>query len=923
MPCRAEAQPSKGTGAALTPGVRGPAPGGGEGGGPRLVGAVAITEMCEGRQKIPGVAPLRRQSGECGPKRLRRPFPFGCRGNLRGLTRVGGLTGASDLGMVVGTWRGGHGGRCYRCDPEAPETGFVRSSGPARFDPQRGTIQNVKNTRPLATRLGLGGISLTGSLVFAASFASPLADGAPASLHLSETWSPSTSGVILDDAPCGVAQASPVAFNDGGTPAVEVGDREGALYGLTLSSGAVASGWGVGTGSGFGSGQGCATNASGGTPATGINGVDVPGQSPIDSTASVGANGTLYFGAGNAFSPVDGGYDAYASNGSEVWNQVVTNPPTDTAPDGGVQASLPVAQGGSVVEAGSLGQMTYALETSNGAPAPGWPQFTADSVFSTAAVGDLYGTGSDDFVSGGASSAGFAYGRTYGNGGHLRIMNGHGGLVCSANTTEEIDSSPAVGPILPGGTYGIATGTGSFFGGSDEDTVKVFDTACDQVWSDKLDGTTGGSPALADVLGNGQLAVVEGTVTGARTGSVWALDAASGATLWKANVAGAVIGSVTTADLTGAGYQDVIVPTDQGLFILDGRTGLQVADVDDGSGNGGIPLNEVYGFQNAALVTNDANGSIGITVAGYFAVSGSNGVQGIVQHFEVTGSHGGFVGEPGSWSQFHHDASLSGFVSGGVALGSCHRPPAGRNGYLTVASDGGIFAFGQDFCGSTGNLTLNQPVVGMAAVPGRGGYWLVAADGGIFTFGDAGFYGSTGSLHLNAPVVGMAPTPDGRGYWLVAADGGIFAFGDAPFYGSAAAARRGIVGMAATPDGRGYWEVSASGQVFPFGDAVFSGDASGLRLNGAIVGITPDPVTGGYWLVGQDGGVFSYSAPFFGSTGDIRLNQPVVAMQSTGDGQGYWFVAADGGVFSYGDAPFEGSMGGQHLNRPMVGMEGF
>ena len=35
---------------------------------------------------------------------------------------------------------------------------------------------------------------------------------------------------------------------------------------------------------------------------------------------------------------------------------------------------------------------------------PGWPQFTADSVFSTAAVGDLYGTGTDDLVVGGASS---------------------------------------------------------------------------------------------------------------------------------------------------------------------------------------------------------------------------------------------------------------------------------------------------------------------------------------------------------------------------------------------------------------------------------------------------------------------------------------------------------------------------------------
>ncbi len=90
-----------------------------------------------------------------------------------------------------------------------------------------------------------------------------------------------------------------------------------------------------------------------------------------------------------------------------------------------------------------------------------------------------------------------------------------------------------------------------------------------------------------------------------------------------------------------------------------------------------------------------------------------------------------------------------------------------------------------------------------------------------------------------------------------------------------------------------------------------------------MVGMAADPVTGGYWLIGSDGGVFSFGAPFFGSTGGIVLNQPVVAMRATNDGGGYWFVASDGGIFSYGDAPFRGSMGGRPLNRPMVGMYGF
>ena len=71
----------------------------------------------------------------------------------------------------------------------------------------------------------------------------------------------------------------------------------------------------------------------------------------------------------------------------------------------------------------------------------------------------------------------------------------------------------------------------------------------------------------------------------------------------------------------------------------------------------------------------------------------------------------------------------------------------------------------------------------MAATPDGGGYWLVASDGGIFTFGDARFFGSMGCTPLNQPIVGMAATPDGGGYWLVASDGGIFAFGDARLLG--------------------------------------------------------------------------------------------------------------------------------------------
>jgi GxGYxYP putative glycoside hydrolase C-terminal domain/GxGYxY sequence motif in domain of unknown function N-terminal len=257
-------------------------------------------------------------------------------------------------------------------------------------------------------------------------------------------------------------------------------------------------------------------------------------------------------------------------------------------------------------------------------------------------------------------------------------------------------------------------------------------------------------------------------------------------------------------------------------------------------------------------------------------------------------------------------------------LGLVHESVSG--GYWMDATDGGIFSFGgAPFYGSTGNLRLNAPMVGMAPTPHNGGYWLVAADGGVFSFGNARFHGSMGGRRLAAPVVGMTTTAGGLGYWLVAGDGGIFSFGDAQFHGSTGAIRlnRPVVGMAPTPDGGGYWLVASDGGIFSFGDAQFYGSTGAIRLNQPVVGMAPTPDGGGYWLVAGDGGIFSFGdAQFYGSTGSLRLNRPVVGMSAMPDGGGYWLAASDGGIFAFGSARFNGSTGSMRLNAPVVGMAG-
>jgi N-acetylmuramoyl-L-alanine amidase len=151
---------------------------------------------------------------------------------------------------------------------------------------------------------------------------------------------------------------------------------------------------------------------------------------------------------------------------------------------------------------------------------------------------------------------------------------------------------------------------------------------------------------------------------------------------------------------------------------------------------------------------------------------------------------------------------------------------------------------------------------------------------------------------------------------------GAFAFGSSSLTpNSVTNPNAPMVGMAMVPDGRGYWLVGSDGGIFSYGDASFYGSTGSLVLNAPIIGMAATPDGHGYWLVARDGGIFNYGdAGFFGSAGALSLNAPIVAMAATHDGGGYWLVASDGGIFAYGDAPFDGSMGGMPLNAPITGM---
>ena len=209
---------------------------------------------------------------------------------------------------------------------------------------------------------------------------------------------------------------------------------------------------------------------------------------------------------------------------------------------------------------------------------------------------------------------------------------------------------------------------------------------------------------------------------------------------------------------------------------------------------------------------------------------------------------------------------------------------------------------------------LDEPIVAIATTDGGGGYYEVASDGGVFAFGDAVFHGSMGGKPLDKPIVGIATTTDGGGYYEVASDGGVFAFGDAVFHGSMGGKPldEPIVAIATTDGGGGYYEVASDGGVFAFGNAAFHGSMGGKPLDKPIVGIATTTDGGGYFEVASDGGIFAFGdAVFHGSMGGSPLNRPVVGISTSSDGNGYFEVASDGGIFAFGDAVFQGSMGGK------------
>ena len=120
----------------------------------------------------------------------------------------------------------------------------------------------------------------------------------------------------------------------------------------------------------------------------------------------------------------------------------------------------------------------------------------------------------------------------------------------------------------------------------------------------------------------------------------------------------------------------------------------------------------------------------------------------------------------------------------------------------------------------------------------------------------------------------------------MAQDGQVFAFGDATFLRAQdrAAPDRADSRHCRDRDGQGYWLVAQNGAMFTFGDAVAHSSAQTVHST-PVVGIAADTATTGYWLVGADGTVSGFDAPGFGSIAGYGIADAITGIEALPGGR--------------------------------------
>jgi hypothetical protein len=256
-----------------------------------------------------------------------------------------------------------------------------------------------------------------------------------------------------------------------------------------------------------------------------------------------------------------------------------------------------------------------------------WQFNNDDTIFSGVAIGDLNGDGRLEVVVGGDSSPS----QFYWQGGRINVLSADGRREWVKRTDEVIWSTPVMADLQGSGKLDVVVGTGLFYPTSNAapftgNTVYALDPNGNDLpgWpystgAASVDARVQSTPAVGDLLGNGQIDVVVAD----SQGKVTAI-APDGHAIWVTNAftKQPLYSSPIIADITGSGRPDVVLSAGDGdgngivLRGLDGASGSPVFDYP----NNGQPARPHYtapavghfkgdGSYQMAVVANDLSSS--------------------------------------------------------------------------------------------------------------------------------------------------------------------------------------------------------------------------------------------------------------------------------------------------------------------------
>lgn len=251
---------------------------------------------------------------------------------------------------------------------------------------------------------------------------------------------------------------------------------------------------------------------------------------------------------------------------------------------------------------GSWDFRLYVLDA-DGNTLPNWPKFMRDTIWSSPAIADIDNDGINELIIGND---------THAEGPPFSTPDGGGIYVFHADGTslpgwpkfigQTIYSSPAIGDLDGDGMLEIVHGTGDYYNNPAEgNKVYVWSAQGNLLWTGTTNDYVRGSPALADLNGDGKLDVI----AAAKDDKVYAWRH-DGGVLWTAaptdvsgNNRGLVSALPIVAEFNDDGHPDVFINVGWDCAVISGNDGTQLTQEY-------YPNNSKPGFQGGYTTATNA-----------------------------------------------------------------------------------------------------------------------------------------------------------------------------------------------------------------------------------------------------------------------------------------------------------------------------